>query len=231
MRQLSICVPTYMRPEMTVNSFSKVHDDERVAEIIVLDDDSDEDAYRQLHLLCEFYPKVVLLKNECNLDCFLNKRKSISLSSTDYAILLDSDNEIDTGYIDRIFEQQWTRDTFLMPSFAFPNFSYKEFEGLTVTKENVAAYMNKPLFRVMLNCANYFVHCETYLAAADVSLNPNTADSIWTNYNHLRNGGKIKVVPDMTYQHLIHAHSHYATRNHLTGNLINDIENNLRNMN
>lgn len=228
MKQISLCIPTYERPEMTVNAFKMVHDRPEIAEVIIVDDASCEDTYKTLELMCQFYPKVVLLRNQNNLDCFLNKRKTISFSSTDYAILLDSDNEIDNDYIDKIYEQQWEPKTFLMPSFAYPNFCYEEFEGLTVTKENVAAFMNRPLFRVMLNCANYFVHCETYLDAADISHNPNTADSIYVNYNHLRNGGKIKVVPGMSYNHLVHPNSHYATRNHLTGDFLNKIENNLR---
>jgi len=45
MRTLSICIPTWNRVEMTLNSFKEVYNDDRVEAIVIVDDASDEHIY------------------------------------------------------------------------------------------------------------------------------------------------------------------------------------------
>ena len=60
MRTLSICIPTWNRVEMTLNSFKEVYNDDRVEAIIIVDDASDEHIYAKLKEECDKLSKVKL---------------------------------------------------------------------------------------------------------------------------------------------------------------------------
>ena len=162
MRQLSICIPTWNRVDMTLNAFAKVYDDKRVKSIIIVDDASDLHIYNELKEKTKDMKKVRLFRNLTNRDCYANKYVAVSLSLTDYCIILDSDNQIDTDYLDKIFEQEWHEDVVLAPDWAMPMFNYTDYSGLIVTKDNVTEYIDKPMFETCLNCMNYFVNKHTY---------------------------------------------------------------------
>ena len=137
MRTLSICIPTWNRVEMTLNSFKEVYNDDRVEAIIIVDDASEMHIYNKLKEECDKLSKVKLYRNLTNRDCYANKYVSISLSPTDYCIILDSDNQIDTSYLDKIFEQEWAEDMILAPDWAKPTFNYTEYSDLIISKYNL----------------------------------------------------------------------------------------------
>lgn len=230
MKKLSVCYTNWNRYELIVDSFLAIIDHPLVEEIIISDDASDIAIYGKLKIMCNLFPKVKLHRNENNLNCYHNKYKAASLASNRFILMLDSDNTFSHKFLDVLAKEEWEFDTALMPSFSKPLFDYRQFEGQTITKENVAENMNYPLFRVMLNCCNYFVNKKFYMDCFDLKFNPFTADSIYINKKWLENGGKIKVVEGLEYFHLIHKESHYQTNQHLTGNILDEIENELRKM-
>jgi glycosyltransferase involved in cell wall biosynthesis len=215
-RKISIAIPTWNRSEMTVQSFYEVYDDDRVSEIVIVDDASDMKIYEELKAMTDSLSKVTLYRNLQNRDCYENKYTAVSYATNDWVILLDSDNKIDKSYLDIIFGLEWDKNTSYMPSFAAPTFNYQEFAGTIVSKENVAQLMGRPLFDTMLNCMNFFVNVSEYLRVWQPVQNPKTADSIFFNYCWFKEGNEMYVVPNLTYQHLIHSGSHYVNNNHLT---------------
>lgn len=217
MRTLSICIPTWNRVEMTLNSFKDVYNDDRVEAIIIVDDASDEDIYNKLKEECDKLSKVKLYRNLTNRDCYANKYVSISLSPTDYCIILDSDNQIDTSYLDKIFEQEWAEDMILAPDWAKPTFNYTEYSNLIISKDNLKEYIDKPMFETCLNCMNYFVNKDAYCDVWDATTDPVTSDSLFQNYNWLMSGKYIHIVHGLGYNHLVHNQSHYINNVQRTG--------------
>ena len=217
MRTLSICIPTWNRVEMTLNSFKEVYNDDRVEAIIIVDDASDEHIYAKLKEECDKLSKVKLYRNLTNRDCYANKYVSISLSPTDYCIILDSDNQIDTSYLDKIFEQEWAEDMILAPDWAKPTFNYTEYSDLIVSKDNLKEYIDKPMFETCLNCMNYFVNKDSYCDVWDATIDPVTSDSLFQNYNWLMSGKCIHIVHELRYNHLVHNQSHYINNVQRTG--------------
>ena len=217
MRTLSICIPTWNRVEMTLNSFKEVYNDDRVEAIIIVDDASDEHIYAKLKEECDKLSKVKLYRNLTNRDCYANKYVSISLSPTDYCIILDSDNQIDTSYLDKIFEQEWAEDMILAPDWAKPTFNYTEYSDLIVSKDNLKEYIDKPMFETCLNCMNYFVNKDAYCDVWDATTDPVTSDSLFQNYNWLMSGKYIHIVYELRYNHLVHNQSHYINNVQRTG--------------
>jgi len=215
-RQISIAIPTYMREDMLFECFAQVYDDPRINDITIVDDASDLDLFNRIKEKCDKMPKVRLLRNPTNRDCYRNKMTALSFIGCEYGILLDSDNVIDKNYLDRIFEYEWVPEIILTPDFAQPSFNFTAYSGLLVTKENVAEYIDKPLFETMLNAANYFVNRTQYLRSWDGNIDPVTSDSIFQCYNWLVAGGKIQVVKGLNYFHRVHPGSHYQTQNNRT---------------
>lgn len=225
MRQVSIAIPTWNRPEMTIAAFEQVYSDERVAEILICDDFSTEDNYASLQSMVINLDKVKLIRNDENMDCYKSKFIAIASCKSDWAILFDSDNILDKSYLDAIYElPKWERGVFYLPSWAMPTFDYRAFEGSLITKGNINEYIDKPMFSTCLNTANFFVNKKDYSEAFDPLVDPHTADSIYINYRHLSLGGSLFVVPKLFYMHTIHNGSHYKNNNHLTGNFYNEVE-------
>lgn len=208
---ITIAIPTYNRVELLFESFVKVIDDPRVSEIVIVDDASDAHIWQELNELWMFaHPKIKLFRNEKNLDCYRNKREAVSKASNEWVILLDSDNVIDTGYLDAIVPARAIDRTVIQqPSFAMPHFDFRGFERQIVSKINVANLIKSTNFETMLNACNFVVNRDEYLRIWDGSVDPVTSDSIYFNYKWLEAGNSIYVVPGMSYTHRVHDGSHY----------------------
>ena len=229
MNPISLAVPTFNRCNMVLNCIAAALTDDRVDEIVLCDDASADGSYEKLRELTAAHPKVKLVRNTHNLDCYGNKAEALSLAKNDWAILFDSDNTLGPDYIDRLFQlSTWDEECSYLPVFAQPHFDYREFEGLVVDRTNVAKHMGNGTFRTALNTANFFVHRKTYLDVWNPNVNPHTADSIYMNYRLLAAGKKLVFVPGLHYGHLVHPQSHYKLNCHKTGRFAQEVETKLK---
>lgn len=228
-RKISLCLTNYNRLDLLIESFKQVIDDERISEIVISDDCSDLEIFNQIKGIVSVLNslhgnKIKLFRNASNRDCYENKMVAISLASSEWCIIFDSDNTIDKSYLDRLYEiEKWDDKTAYMPSFAKPLFSYVQYEGLIFSKENIAEYIDKPMVSTCCNCMNYFVNKNKYLKVWQKDITPHTADSLLQNYNWFKEGNKMLIVPNLHYSHLVHDGSHYKNNVHLTGSLYQDI--------
>jgi glycosyltransferase involved in cell wall biosynthesis len=235
-RKISLCLTNYNRFEMLFESFSRVSMDGRVSEILIVDDHSEEFIQNKIWKVIDsgkvFHgDKIKLFRNEKNLGCYRNKREAISKASNEFVIIFDSDNILTPSYIDRIFEQEWSKDTVFAPDFAMPHFDYRSFAGTTLSKENVSKFVDKKHFSALINTMNYFVNRDEYLRVWEDRSEPWTADTALQNYNWLKAGNKIKVLEGLQYEHRIeHTEhkSHYQEHNRKTGNQFNEVMDKMR---
>lgn len=228
-RKITLAITTWNRFDLTIKSFENVIDDDRINDVVIVDDCSNDGSDKWLRDCFGGHKKVRIYINSETIDCYKNKAMAVMLAMQEWTIIFDSDNVIDTGYLDKLYEiPGWDTNTAYMPDAALPTFIYKEFSGLTITKENVASHMGKKFFDTMLNCMNYFVNKHQYLRVFEAGINPHTADSILQNYNWLKAGNSIHVVEGMSYYHRIHEGSHYKNNVHKTGNLYAEIEEKLK---
>lgn len=216
---------------MTLESYKNIENDGRVSEIVICDDASSQDVFDRLiqSVFDGEHPKVRLYQNQENLDCYRNKANAVGRASNQWCILFDSDNVLRVNYLDRLFDiKNWRPDTVYCPVFAEPNFDYRNFAGVTITKENVGQYLDKPMFLTALNTMNFFVNKESFLSVWDGTVDPVTSDSIYFNYCWLKSGRKIHFVDGLQYYHRVHPGSHYQNNNHKTGFFAIDVENKIR---
>lgn len=226
MKTISLCITTYNRDKMLMESFEQVIDDPRISEIVITDDQSPDHIWRSIERKCAYIPKIRLYRNEENLGCYKNKKHVISKAFNEYVIIFDSDNIMTKSYIDKIYEQAWNPDTILAPDYVV-SFDYRHFSGQTITKNNVRKFAIQPRFDCLINTMNYFVHKNNYLKVWDGSVEPWTADTILQNRNWLNSGRSIHVVYGLEYDHRINHQieekSHYITHVRKTGNLFNQL--------
>ena len=208
--KISICVPTWNRFEHTINCFSKILADERVGEVVINDDNSTDDSFLMLQEFYKDEPKVKLYKNNERLKVHGNKYCSIAQADNDWCILFDSDNTIDTAYLDRIYQLDWKSNTIYQPSFAKPHFDYRSLCNI-YNKNNIKEHIDKRMFDCMLNTQNFFVNRSEYLDTWEDEENINGADSIYFNYLWLQKGNSIEVVDGLEYDHLVHDGSFYVS--------------------
>lgn len=211
---ISICIPTWMRTDLLFESYSKVIDDDRISEIVIVDDCSTDEVWVKMCNTIGNHPKIKLFRNEKNLDCYRNKREAVSKASNEWVLLADSDNIFNKKYIDIVCD--WSNDgtssltnVLYQPSFAKPHFDFRKFENCVIDNVNVSEYMDKPHFATMLNACNFFVNRDEYLRVWDGSVDPVTSDSIYFSYKWLEAGNSIYVVPGLEYEHRVHKGSHY----------------------
>lgn len=218
--KLTLALTTHNRPDMTVKAFERVANDNRIDEILIVDDHSEEENYHRLIELClNIDGPIRFLRNEKNLGCYHNKREAVALSSNEWVILFDSDNIIDKSYLDALEKHRFNNDTIYAPDFAKPHFDYTAFSNILIDKVNVASMMKRKGFDCLINTCNYVVNKAEYLKVWKNHKEPWTADTLFHNYNWLMAGNKIQVVGGMRYDHLVHDGSHYKEHVSKTGNL------------
>lgn len=211
MRTISLCITTYNRFELTMNSFAQVLNDPRISEIIISDDCSTDGSYDKLKEAVKDCSKIRLLRHEKNQGMSFNKAWAISSAMNDYCIILDSDNVISTEYIDAVYslEPFWAEGIILCPTFARPNFDFRKFAGDNYGISNIKELISIGAGEIAMNTCNYFVNATEYTKAwVDNRLMKGT-DTLWFNYNWLKAGNSFYFVDGMEYDHLVHKGSEF----------------------
>lgn len=202
---LSLCITTYNRFEMTMESFEKVLDDPRIREIVIVDDCSEIEYYDKMAAATIDMPKVRLIRNEKNLGMSLNKKKAVELSKSEWCIIFDSDNIIGVDYLDAAFGLEFQKNrTIYCPDFAVPQFDYRQHGGSYIDRTNVTRFIEKPMAEPVLNTCNYIVNRAKYLEVFQHNPEMKGTDTIWFNYLWLSAGYTFYIVPDMQYIHRVH---------------------------
>jgi glycosyltransferase involved in cell wall biosynthesis len=99
----------------------------RIAEIVVVDDCSDDTP--QLEAILAEFSKVKLFRNPRRRRVFGNKLEAVFRSRGEWVINCDSDNYMDAAYIDLAIERAKCPGNWYCPTFARPHFDYRDLVG------------------------------------------------------------------------------------------------------
>lgn len=231
--KLSLCITTYNRYDLTIESFEQVLFDDRIDDVVIMDDGSAPEVRKNLmNFLCELNNannpaarKINLCFQDKNVGMSQNKRDAISKAKNEWCIIFDSDNIIDPSYLDAFYDycggpemlsklNDYEKFIFC-PDFAKPQFNYREYRqggngheysyrsGIYAARES-AVEIKHDNFNCLMNTCNYIVNRDFYLKVYQYNKNHKASDTIWHNYNHLNAGGKFAIVPNMEYFHRVH---------------------------
>lgn len=202
----SLCITTYNRFDMLMESFAQVVNDNRISEILIVDDCSPAGMQNKIDFHVREIPKIKFYKNNVNLGMSRNKVRSVELASNPWCIIFDSDNVIDPSYLDALPEYL-APSVIYCPNFAKPQFDYRKYAGQTINADNAGKVMSKPMGECALNTCNYLVNREEYLRVYEYNPDMKGTDTIWFNYLWLKAGNSLHVVKGMEYMHRVHAGS------------------------
>lgn len=215
MDKITVAVTSFNRFDSTIKSFEKVIDDERIGEFLILDDASRDESFFKLDKFFKGNKKVKVIGRISNAGMQQNKRDAVALSQNSWCVLLDSDNEIDSSYIDKLDAIPALYETLIYaPMRALPTFLYDEFAGEYIHRGNVKQFVKKPFFGALINTSNYFVHRDTYCRHYEYNPLIKGTDTANHFYNHLNKGGGFYVVPGLEYQHKISDDSEFMKEVH-----------------
>lgn len=216
---LTVAFTSHNRTNLLYEAVEPFLNDDRIPEIVISDDQSNENIIAEIWEKYSLTAKVRVYKNDFNLDCYHNKAKAVERSTNEWVLLLDSDNIFSTQFIDRI-ENLWQAGlndrTAYAPDFARPHFDFRHLSGQALRKENISSLIDNNSTQTMLNAMNYLVNRSEYLRIFDRHVTPVTSDSIYQNCRWLDMGNTIYVVPDFQYEHRVHDGSHYRQKHRET---------------
>ena len=224
-RRISVAIANYERPELLVVTLKNIFRDERVSEVVILDDGSSLDEFLKCtdQLKC-FGSKVRLFRREQNLGPFATKIQACSLCSNSWCILLDSDNTIFDNYLNTIFSLEiWDENIIYAAEYAFPHYNFKTYANSTFDFHTVCdlhrsnkILTNNFIFSCLMSGGNYFLNAKVFTTILQTYLNlrPCATDSILTNYIWFSQGNKLKILPNTSYYHRIHSRSIWLLNHH-----------------
>ena len=214
-RKISVAIPHHNRGSCIHRPLRNLLNDGRISEILIVDDASSPAEYealkRNVHAL-DPQKKIRIIRQEKNLGAMGNKLSCVENASTEWLILLDSDNTIFRNYLDAVFSlPTWNPEVFYCPCWAYPYFQFQPLVGEQLDFARVAELCRSTILRkiFLLNDGNYFINRTAYLANLSPlsELKNDVADVMVANYLWLSNGGRLEVVPNAHYVHRIDASS------------------------
>jgi len=234
-RFISIAIPHYNNSNYISDSINPLLNDDRINEIIICDDKSND--INELENIITNYnnPKIKLYKNEVNLGCYHNKINTVSKCTNEWCILLDSDNIYSNKCVDILYEiNEWNENTIYTPSWAvtFPNepspmLNYTKYDNKYITKSLYIKDFNEPIFQCLINTCNYFLPVKNFTRIMNnlqFSYKREIIDSldsavIFTDW--LCNNNNIYVVQNLHYHHRLHDKSNYIlSKSHIYSSMV-----------
>lgn len=232
---ISLCIPTMNRFDKFISRYCieyvKFLDEGLIDEIVICDENGND--YEKI-ITNEIFQRYIkdnklrLYKNDEVIGVFLNKLKVCSLARHDYIALIDSDNFCDKTYFKTAIKYIKDNELFnindnfiLSPSFAKPNFNFKNFENEIITKHNIKKYLKGNQFGVLINTGNYILTKNT-IDNIKFSKNRNVLDKIsacdvmFFNLLAFKQFDRFSfhVVKDLEYDHSVHDDSEYLKTNY-----------------
>lgn len=220
--KLSLCIPTFNRWNFLEKTIPEYISNPYIQEIVI----SDENGTDIEKIRAKFsHPKLKLFSNTSRLGAFLNKNKAVSYATNPWVCLIDSDNFAEQSYFEAWYKYIETNpiqtNIIYSPSFTIPQknhsgFDYRHLINDTFTLETTWGIFGKFHVQTMLNTGNYIVNKEMYLKAdgtdkfTDYIPKCLAVDVLFKNYLMLRLGARIQLVPDMSYNHIVHDGSYYT---------------------
>lgn len=223
---ISLVLTTYHRFDSFLSkNMEKYLTNDLFQEIVVLDDCSDD--YDKLKTKYGNNDKIKIHRQPQNVGVYRNKVAAMNLASSDWICLMDSDNFCARDYFDALaaFWRTHGQDenTIYCPVRAGP-FDYSKWVNTTIDKSNWNRMHEEA--GILLNTGNYVFH-RSIMDKLHGSC-PDACDVIYANYVWVKAGCALRVVPNMTYDHVVHDGSVYLKTQELAVDFIQKFDWNMQ---
>lgn len=213
--RFSVGIPHYNRGALIYRPLFHLLDHPAVEEVVIVDDGSREEEFLELKKFVDSLgcgERIKVFRREENRGALLTKLECVERCSTDWVLVLDSDNTAFRRYLDILGGiANPHSQAFYCASWAWPCFSFHEFEGCRMDFDTACKWTRSgALKRVYIfNDGNYLVNRQTYIEAVGSMgrIASDVADVMVVNYQWLSLGGYLEVLPEGSYFHRVDASS------------------------
>lgn len=208
--KLTLAITNYNRTDLLFESYKSILSDDRINEILIVDDHSELSNYTIVEDETSIFKKIKLVRNEVNKGMQLNKAVAVSIAKNEWVILFDSDNVIGPKYLDAFFQiKDLKPNCIYMPDKALPKYDFSKHSGKYIGAHYIAENIKDGALNICLNTCNYIVNRDYYLDSFIENKNVKGVDTVYHAMNHLMNDGIFYIVPGMEYYHRTHAGSEF----------------------
>ena len=215
--KLSIAIPTYESSQYVEESIKKIMNFKCVNEVIIQDDKSSNQSYRELERIVNSYNNklnIKLFRNEKNIGAFGNKLLNIKNCGNDVVYQIDSDNVTDTN-LDLVIKQINDKNIIYLPSKIYQFRKYKNISKLlsVFRKKYKVTFSDSDFLYDLslckkgineLNSGNFIVNRNIYLEVMEpIFINEfrPPLDAVAISYYWLKSEKKIKTLKDLKHFH------------------------------
>ena len=213
--KITIAIPTMRRWSFLKDSIPAYLARPEVAEVIVCDETGEDyDALYKAFGDMVSAKKLRLYKNDRRLGIYENKKKCLSLATTDWVALLDSDNIFGDDWFEALTYMDFsdTKRIFASADFKSVNvktgattYECRKFRGLVLDPRTWNETLTQAKWNFLLNDGNWIVPCSVIHTLPDVkSESLLAADAIFMARCFVKAGYCIYYVPGLEYTHLVH---------------------------
>lgn len=213
--KFSVGIPHYNRGNLIYRPLFNLLDHPAVEEVVIVDDGSREEEYRALVEFVdslECGERVKVFQRKENHGALLTKLECVERCTSDWVLVLDSDNTAFTGYLNELAGiLQPDAATFYCASWAWPLFPFHDFKGGKINFEKACESTRSGMLKrvFIFNDGNYLVNRLAYMESV-MRLGPiasDVADVMVVNYNWLSGGGSLQILQEVSYFHRVDASS------------------------
>jgi len=211
--KISVAISSFHREKLIHKSLFNILNDNRIDEIVVLDDGSSIESFKKTKKIIENIKnkKIKLYRRENNLGVLPTKIEAVSLCKNDWVILLDSDNTICKSYIDGIYKCNWSENTIYSPAFAYPLLDFRKISNQKIDFKKLKDLLIKETLVTerFLNDGNFFFNKNKFMELISIHkfIPVQASDIIFINYIWLINNNNIYIIPNTKYLHRVHIKS------------------------
>jgi len=214
----SVGIAHYNRGSFIARPLRNLLNHPAVAEVVIVDDGSRVSEFNALQDQVRHIDKVgrvKIFRREENRGALLTKLECVEKCSSDWVLVLDSDNTAFIGYLDRL-EALVPSDPSVIycAAWAYPYFPFDELSGMSIDFQQASDLLRNGVLKrnYLLNDGNYLVNRRRYSEVVSEigPLPSDVVDVLVVNYLWLSSGGKLQVIPKTKYMHRVDASSFWS---------------------
>jgi len=233
--KISVVTPFYNTGDYANSLIDYVLADERIDEMVIVDDCSKREEYERLLEVAGNQSKIRIYRNEENLGEFKNRIKATKLTKNNWVIFLDGDNSLTKEYVDAICNNPiWRENVIYCPTFGLNRkIDYRMFSGDYIGLNNVESYLDGEHsyhFNMFLGTGNYFMNKKAYLKTAIPirEIDKRQYGDYYFSVEWMKNN-LMFFVPEMSYIHRLRPNSEWMENKHFIQRKYHKVMENFRN--
>jgi len=215
--RFSVGIPHYNRGGLIYRPLFNLLDHPAVAEVVIVDDGSREEEYRALLRFVDSLGcggRVRVFRREENRGALLTKLECVEKCSSEWVLVLDSDNTAFRGFLDALGAiRDPDAGTFFCASWAWPWFPFGELGWDPIDFRRAVDLCRDGRLRrhYIINDGNYLVKKSGYSQAVSKigKIPSDVVDVMVVNYLWLSSGGRLQMLPHGKYNHRVDQSSFY----------------------